>query len=296
MAASGKLVVLGGTGFIGAAICREAVLRGFASVVALSRSGRRPSADAWTDGVEWARANADEPDALRPHVEGATAVVHAVGTLFEHTGYKSLAKPERLVREGFGVLSGGSIGERTSYEKTNRDTAVALARAAAESPSVRAFVFLSAAVPRPLASLRYVSTKREAEEAIAQMGSYRTVVLRPGLVYADDDPVSAPLALAVRTAGAVAGPLFKLVPRSVAEWRDLYVPPVHVRTVARAAISGALDESASGVFCGEDIERLSDSVVRVSSQSSTEAAPPGAQVASPAAGAVPPDLRQIPVV
>eukprot|EP01137_Pigoraptor_chileana_P008256 Opistho-2@54829 len=305
MASSARLLVVGGSGFIGAAVCREAVLRGFGRVVALSRHGQRPSADAWCDGVEWVRGDALDPTSYRDHVEGATCVVHAVGTLLENTFYKALVKPDRLAKGGFGVLgagsashvaTGGGIGERTTYERMNRDSAVEVARAAVAAASVRSFVFLSAAAPKALASfLRYVSTKREAEEAISGMGSLRTVILRPGLVYSDDDPVTAPLALAGRVAGAIAGPVFRALPRSLVDWNDLYIPPVNVRTLARAAVSGALDASASGIFCGDDIERLADAIVRVQETASAAVTSPPPSAQSMGSGG-PCDLRQIPIV
>ncbi|XP_074573489.1 uncharacterized protein LOC141829913 [Curcuma longa] len=47
-----KIVVLGGTGFVGSAICKAAVSKGI-EVVSVSRSGRPSYTDSWIDQVRW---------------------------------------------------------------------------------------------------------------------------------------------------------------------------------------------------------------------------------------------------
>ncbi|KAM0934496.1 putative NAD-dependent epimerase/dehydratase, NAD(P)-binding domain superfamily [Dioscorea sansibarensis] len=46
------IVVLGGSGFVGTAICKAAVSKGI-KVVSLSRSGRPSYSDSWVDQVTW---------------------------------------------------------------------------------------------------------------------------------------------------------------------------------------------------------------------------------------------------
>uniref|UniRef100_A0A2P2JMR8 NAD-dependent epimerase/dehydratase domain-containing protein n=1 Tax=Rhizophora mucronata TaxID=61149 RepID=A0A2P2JMR8_RHIMU len=47
-----KLLVLGGNGFVGSNVCREALNRGL-SVASLSRSGRSSIHDSWANTVIW---------------------------------------------------------------------------------------------------------------------------------------------------------------------------------------------------------------------------------------------------
>ncbi|RWW49009.1 hypothetical protein BHE74_00044875 [Ensete ventricosum] len=47
-----KIVVLGGNGFVGSAICKAAALKGI-EVVSISRSGRPSYTDSWVDQVSW---------------------------------------------------------------------------------------------------------------------------------------------------------------------------------------------------------------------------------------------------
>lgn len=47
-----QILVLGGNGFVGTAICKRAVAQGI-SVVSLSRSGRPSILESWVDQVTW---------------------------------------------------------------------------------------------------------------------------------------------------------------------------------------------------------------------------------------------------
>jgi uncharacterized protein YbjT (DUF2867 family) len=47
-----QILVLGGNGFVGTAICKLAVAQGI-SVVSLSRSGRPSILESWVDQVTW---------------------------------------------------------------------------------------------------------------------------------------------------------------------------------------------------------------------------------------------------
>ncbi|XP_061343074.1 uncharacterized protein At1g32220, chloroplastic isoform X2 [Gastrolobium bilobum] len=74
---SERIVVLGGSGFVGSAICKAAVSKGI-EVISLSRSGRPTYPDAWVDQVTWISGdvfyvNWDEV------LGGATAVVSTLG-------------------------------------------------------------------------------------------------------------------------------------------------------------------------------------------------------------------------
>ncbi|KAL7188180.1 hypothetical protein ACSBR1_038112 [Camellia fascicularis] len=72
-----RVVVLGGSGFVGSAICKAAVSKGI-EAISLSRSGRPSYSSSWVDQVTWMSgdvfyANWDEV------LAGATAVVSTLG-------------------------------------------------------------------------------------------------------------------------------------------------------------------------------------------------------------------------
>jgi uncharacterized protein YbjT (DUF2867 family) len=84
-AASGaarRLVIFGGSGFVGSAAAAEALQRGLA-VTCLSRSGQAPAGLAslpWAQRASWAKADALQPDSYRQHLAGADAVIVAIGS------------------------------------------------------------------------------------------------------------------------------------------------------------------------------------------------------------------------
>ncbi|KAJ7452347.1 mitochondrial protein [Mycena galericulata] len=205
-----RLVVVGGNGFIGSAICRSALAHGM-QVTSVSSSGRpyqtpKGHTPAWVSKVEWVTGDALRPETFARHLDGAGGVVHTLGILLEDAGYKRAA--------------------------INRDSALRVCEAflASEPPgsSVRPFVFISAAeVFRPWVPARYIETKRDAETGIAALiaahsARFRGVYLRPGLVYhAHERPLSTPAAalldasaaLAEQLPGAVREPLRAMVAR-----------------------------------------------------------------------------------
>ncbi len=78
-ATAAKLIILGGSGFVGAAVAEEALRRGM-NVVCLSRSGSTEAPHAWADKATWAKADALKPDTYREHLRGAAAVVVSIGS------------------------------------------------------------------------------------------------------------------------------------------------------------------------------------------------------------------------
>ncbi|EEC73398.1 hypothetical protein OsI_07649 [Oryza sativa Indica Group] len=73
-----KLLVLGGNGFVGSHVCKEALDKGF-TVASLNRSGKPSISESWADKVIWNKGNLLEPDSLKDIMEGVSAVVSCVG-------------------------------------------------------------------------------------------------------------------------------------------------------------------------------------------------------------------------
>jgi hypothetical protein len=87
---SGRLLLLGGTGFVGTAVAERALAAGWA-VTSISRRGRpADGTDGWpprrvvTD-VDWRAGDATDPDVVRDILAegGFNAVVHAIGMLLD---------------------------------------------------------------------------------------------------------------------------------------------------------------------------------------------------------------------
>lgn len=76
-----KVVVLGGTGYVGSRVVKRAVARGH-SVVSVSRRGR-PRGSPEDDVVEYLAGDVTDPSVVSDALKDADAVVHAVGLLFD---------------------------------------------------------------------------------------------------------------------------------------------------------------------------------------------------------------------
>ena len=134
----GKLLVLGGTGFVGSTVAKLALDRGY-EVVSLSRRGQ-PPADSKIAGqtqVTWVQGDATKAeDVQRVMSEGDfTGVVHAIGMLFEGDLNK------------FASGSGSIPSEGSTYDDITRKTAFN-AMDAAVANGVKKFGFVSAAEAR----------------------------------------------------------------------------------------------------------------------------------------------------
>ncbi|XP_026663998.1 uncharacterized protein At1g32220, chloroplastic isoform X2 [Phoenix dactylifera] len=152
---SEKIVVLGGSGFVGSAICKAAVSKGI-EVVSLSRSGKPSYSDSWTDQVTWMAGDVfyarwDEV------LVGATAVVSTLG--------------------GF--------GSEEQMKKINGEANI-LAVGAAKDFGVPKFILISVHdynLPSFLLTSGYFTGKRKAESEVLSKYPNSGVVFRPGFIY-----------------------------------------------------------------------------------------------------------------
>ncbi|WFD42735.1 hypothetical protein MPSI1_001384 [Malassezia psittaci] len=250
-------------------------------------------APAWTesDKMHWHKADALQPSQYKEIAASCNAVVHTVGILME-TKYKgqggSVSNIFRGLTKGWGMGDQGNpLDEEDSltYEKMNRDTAIAVASTFAEAQRAKhntevPFVYISAEdILRPVISPRYSSTKREAEVAIAAIAeqefppTLRTIFMRPGFMY---HPHTRPWSTLPATLIDVSAYVHRvhrkwripipspadilasrLMPQSVHPLAGaLTTPPLHVDTVALAIINAIESEHVRGAQGVEAIKQL----------------------------------------
>lgn len=246
------------------------------------------SAPAWARSVAWERADLLRPATYAALLGGADAVVHSMGILLE-ADYKGvlqgresplaglrrafapraargvvanpLERGEEAAADGPGGGEGGDAPQQQlTYETMNRDSAISLARAAARS-GVSAFAYVSAAGGAPVLPARYLTTKREAESAIAtEFPRMRGVFIRPPFMYdAAARPVTVPLAAATAVGallnGATGGVLSGFLGAGG-------VKPLKVDVVAEALVEALDDEAVKGVMEVKEIEALAEKAWR----------------------------------
>ncbi|KAF6148554.1 hypothetical protein GIB67_042513 [Kingdonia uniflora] len=232
-----RIVVLGGTGFVGSAICKAAVLKGI-EVVSLSRSGRPSSySDPWIDQVTWIPgdvfyANWDEV------LLGSTAVVSTLG--------------------GF--------GSDEQMKKINGEANI-LAVGAAKDFGVPKFILISVHdynLPSFLLTNGYFAGKRNAESEVLSKYTNTGVVLRPGFIYGKRKVGSYEIPLDI-----IGGPLERFLnaaqnftrPLSSLPGSDLLLaPPISVDDVAFAVINAVTDDDFFGVFTIDQIKEAATKV------------------------------------
>lgn len=208
-------------------------------VVSITPSGTPPLVkQPWVDRVDWVRASALEPRTYQSVLPGAVAAISCVG--------------------GFG---------NTQQMLQVNGAANAAAIAAAKAAGVPRFAYISAHIPAlpgfDYLMEGYVKGKRQAEEELARQYPEGGVALRPWVIYGDR-AVSSTLQLPL---GMLFGPVEQLLKRvpnarqlaSTPLAGPLFLPPVSVRAVARAALAAATDEGVpAGVMDVWEIEKYSD--------------------------------------
>ncbi|XP_028799045.1 uncharacterized protein At1g32220, chloroplastic [Neltuma alba] len=208
-----KLLVLGGNGFVGSHVCREALDRGL-SVASLSRSGRSSLRDSWANSVTWHQGNLLSTDSWKEALNGVTAVISCVG--------------------GF--------GSNSYMYKINGTANINAVRAASEQ-GVKRFVYISAADFGVVNFLLqgYYEGKRAAETEVLTRYPYGGVILRPGFIYGTRSVGSMKIPL-----GAIGSPMEMILQHAGPLNRiplvgPLFTPPVNVTAVANVAVRAATD-------------------------------------------------------
>jgi uncharacterized protein YbjT (DUF2867 family) len=217
----GRILVTGGSGFIGREVCRLAAERDH-EVVSVARSGRPDfegsrsgsnSEPAWADRVEWIAASVFEPRRWREHLRDCDGVVGSIGVIED--------EPKN------GVV----------FERLNGDSAI-LAGLEAERAGVPSFSFVSASVTPPRTREAYLSAKRRAERELCELDS-SVARLRPGPVYGEGNPHFPGLA----------NRLFRELGKRESIARRLgEIRPLPVERVAAVAVETALDPEREGLY------------------------------------------------
>ncbi len=155
------LLVTGGNGFIGRRVCERAVKAGH-TVTSVARSGPPDAAGPWATDVTWISADVFAPHEWRSHLADADCLVHSIGTLSE--------APDAGV----------------TLERLNGDSAI-VAALEADRAGLDRVVYVSSSNKPPLVREAYITARRRAEAAIADLAT-ETVIPRFGAVYGPDQP------------------------------------------------------------------------------------------------------------
>lgn len=233
----GKVVVLGGSGFVGSRVCEQLVGQG-AEVVSISRSGGPPASAAnapWASKVKWVAGDASDGGFLEPQFKGASAVISCIGVIF---------------------------GNGEEKDRRNNAAPNVAAADAAAAAGVKRYVFVSVSsqvepVVAPLLGHGYFDGKADAErELLAKFGEGNSLIIKPSFIYGGTDFSASPPRVAEGYGSFIdgllsAGPIKAISSVSPGPIQLVLAPPVSVKTVAQAAVAGALGK-ASGSADGKD--------------------------------------------
>ncbi|RYQ85164.1 hypothetical protein Ahy_B10g104655 isoform A [Arachis hypogaea] len=235
-----KLLVLGGNGFVGSHICREALDRGL-SVASLSRSGRSSLHDSWATNVIWYKGNLLSGDSLKEALNGVTAVVsfHLSFGLSPCDVKITVSSPGISLTD---ISCVGGFGSNSYMYKINGTANINAIRAAADQ-GVKRFVYISAADFGVVNFLLrgYYEGKRAAETELLTRFPYGGVILRPGFIYGTRTVGSLKIPL-----GAIGSPMEMVLQHAkplsqIPLVGPLMTPPVNVTSVAKVAVRAATD-------------------------------------------------------
>jgi uncharacterized protein YbjT (DUF2867 family) len=140
-----------------------------------------------------------------------------------------------------------------TYEMMNRDSAILLAKEA-DKAGVHAFGYISAAGGAPVLPSRYITTKREAEQVIAdEFPRMRGVFFRPPFMYDSSRPFTVPMA-ALTTAGSIFNQMTGGALNSFLGAAG--TKPLKVDLVADAVVEGLREDSVRGPVEVPQMEEL----------------------------------------
>jgi nucleoside-diphosphate-sugar epimerase len=241
-----KLLVLGGTGFVGSAVVKRAVQKNFA-VIAMSRREPAPRNGSENQSVTWVKGDAMDASTIKEVIKAHgpfDACVHALGVLFD--GQTSLRSMNVYVSGSKSLADEG-----VTYDAITRVTAFnSIESLTGSSTSNRVpFVFVSAAeagwtFDAPFNWLqRYLTAKRAVEgKLLESRDRVRPVIMRPSLVWSWSNPEKVIASVPFFIGSAVGLPI---VDR-----------PVRVEVLAEAVLAAIEDPLVEGVKRYRDVVEL----------------------------------------
>ena len=212
-----KVLVLGGSGFVGKAICRELIKIG-ADVYSINRSGmpRGCPVDLET-GVRWIKGNALDPHTYT-QLEGIDTLIHSIGIL---------AEPKDNSDQKFPVTFDSEIKETLN---------VALEASKTYGAPLQRVGYISAADFGAISNFllpKYMKAKLEAESILQQyQDQIPSVIARPGFMYGRDRFPTVPFSYAYSIATLFSA---GMLPKAL-----------DVNSVARSLIAALAEENLKG--------------------------------------------------
>jgi len=262
----GKILVLGGTGFLGQAVCKRALAEGF-QVTSLSRRGLPPLSDdedrkrsSTKFEIDFRQGDARNKACVSTILAegGYTGIVHCIGLLLDEdsglsllnqfvSGSRSIPDVESTYDTITRLTAFNAIDIATEYVSSNNlDDFVFCFTSAAEAgwPNVPGGDFVEGILPDFMK--RYLVAKRAVEAKLDDASSIiRPIIVRPSLIYSMDRPESF-FSVSAFFAGNIIGLPF-------------IDKPVTVQALASTMIKAIKEKSVSGVLCYPDIERMGGS-------------------------------------
>ncbi|MGM0555165.1 MAG: SDR family oxidoreductase [Myxococcota bacterium] len=224
-----KIIVFGGSGFLGREICRISRSMGH-RIISVSRHGRPGSEERWVQGVDWIEADVLEPDTWSHLLEGTEAIIDCIGEAAADSSdvrEDATARPARLIAEH------------------------------AEDAGCDAVVYISCASAPPGVSASRREDRRRAE-AIFDRRAYSSSILRPSLISGGDSSGDSG---GNRPESIARGAMVDLIADTPhpEEWlRDRQ--PLRREIVAICALRAALEADIDGILEIEDIAHLGDAM------------------------------------
>eukprot|EP01038_Epipyxis_sp_PR26KG_P011834 gene11834-15836_t len=255
-----KILVLGGTGFVGNRFIEKATERGY-QIVSLSRRGE-PSLNQQIEKnyskITWLKGDATNEIVIKNVFDTYgpfDACVHAIGLLFDNeSGLNQLNK--------FVSGSGSQPDQTSTYDKITRKTAFNAIDSFVNQPPtkfktgvIKPFIFVSAAEAgwtfrTPVAWLeKYLAAKRSVENKLLGLGNVlRPVIFRPSLIWTWDRPQA----------------IASVIPLYIGSYIGLpFVDkPVMVDTLVNAILISVIDVNERGIKRFPEMEIMSNTFLK----------------------------------